>query len=256
MKAFGELKSGYSWRLGTDLHAWIKTHALGNRATSFLAGLWEQWCWRNDSVIGRVNRDINSALRRISFLELDWYAFVVNNHTFSREKKTVIWSHPLEGFIKLNTDGSRSSSSQRLGFGGVIRNDSGDWIIGFSGNGGTGYILKAELLAIFHGLSLSWDRGYRKIICESDSLEAAKLIGSATMSSFHEHAILLANIIALLQRDWTVYVKHTYREANFAADFFAKLGVEQSEAFKVWTTPPAGVSLALLSDASGAVHLR
>lgn len=39
-------------------------------------------------------------------------------------------------------------------------------------------ILYLELLAIFHGLSLAWDRGARSVECQSDSLDAVTLVNS------------------------------------------------------------------------------
>ncbi|KAJ1403544.1 Ribonuclease H superfamily [Sesbania bispinosa] len=90
------------------------------------------------------------------------------------------------------------------------------------------------------GFGFLW--GYRKVICESDSLEAVKLVSSHAVSSFHEHALLLAKIHYLLKRDWIVSIIHTYRETNFVADCFAKLGVGQLEECRIWSSPPAGAS--------------
>jgi hypothetical protein len=39
---------------------------------------------------------------------------------------------PNEGFVKLNVDGSFLGNSGRICFGGLIRNNNGDWLIGFS----------------------------------------------------------------------------------------------------------------------------
>ncbi|PNX55625.1 ribonuclease H, partial [Trifolium pratense] len=65
----------------------------------------------------------------------------------------------------------------RAGFGGVLRNSNGAWISGFSGFiAGSTDILYAELLAIYHGLSLAKDLGHDHVACYSDSLNSLSLI--------------------------------------------------------------------------------
>ncbi|MBA0815447.1 hypothetical protein Gohar_000217 [Gossypium harknessii] len=68
----------------------------------------------------------------------------------------------------------------------VVRDDKGDWISGFSRSLGVATVLHSELWAILDGLNLAWDRGFRKIILESDSKEAIDIInnGSDFLSSF------------------------------------------------------------------------
>ena len=44
------------------------------------------------------------------------------------------------------------------------------WIVGFSGFSGFSGNLKPELLAIYFGIKLAWDRGFRHVMCVSDSL--------------------------------------------------------------------------------------
>jgi ribonuclease HI len=55
------------------------------------------------------------------------------------------------------------------GFGGVLRRSNGTWIYGFAGNVGNTTVVHAELLTIYHGLKASWEKGYKDIICYSDS---------------------------------------------------------------------------------------
>ncbi|PNX68839.1 ribonuclease H, partial [Trifolium pratense] len=64
----------------------------------------------------------------------------------------------------------------RAGFGGLIRNDIGEWMHGFSGSCGHASNLLAELYAILKGLQLAWGLGYRTINLESDSKSAIDLI--------------------------------------------------------------------------------
>jgi len=76
----------------------------------------------------------------------------------------------------INVDGSSLGSPGRSVFGSVLRDSGGTWLCGFSGFIGISNNLHAELLAITHGLKLSWDKGHQNVICYSDSMCAIKLI--------------------------------------------------------------------------------
>ena len=60
---------------------------------------------------------------------------------------------------------------QEQGFGDLIRDEGGDFLVGFLGSLGNinTSTLQAELKAIEFGLILAWDSGVRKLICHSDS---------------------------------------------------------------------------------------
>ena len=60
------------------------------------------------------------------------------------------------------------------GGGGLLRDQDGRWISGFSFKLGTCSVLVAELWAILHGLRLAWEKGVRKLTVETDSLVTLK----------------------------------------------------------------------------------
>lgn len=116
-----------------------------------------------------------------------WYNNVANDpDIFYRPSyQTVTWSRPPHGVLKINTDEAPIKSSAIASAGEVVRDDKGDWISGFSRSLGVATVLHSELWAILDGLNLAWDRGFRKIILESDSKEAIDIInnGSDFLSS-------------------------------------------------------------------------
>lgn len=87
--------------------------------------------------------------------------------------------------FKLDVDGSSCSNPGRLGFGGLLRNEAGSWLMSFSGFAGVGTNLLPELQAIKHGLQLSWDQGFTKILCYSWLHDAIRLIGEDSIG-FHK----------------------------------------------------------------------
>ncbi|XP_015163905.1 uncharacterized protein [Solanum tuberosum] len=79
------------------------------------------------------------------------------------------WSPPTNGF-KLNTDGACSqTSTQKGGFGGVIRDSAGSWIIGFMGSVQNTSPLATEMLALFHCLRIAQLHNIQPLEIEMDA---------------------------------------------------------------------------------------
>jgi ribonuclease HI len=121
---------------------------------------------------------------------------------------------------------------------------------GYYGNIGVSNIMLAELLALYHGLRLAWELNIKDLLCYSNYGTAITLL-TEPVDEWHHYAAILLNIKDILARDWRVKVTHTLREGNACADFLAKLGARNDAALSILTTPPAGMNLLLLADASG-----
>ncbi|KAL7213242.1 hypothetical protein ACSBR2_015867 [Camellia fascicularis] len=63
------------------------------------------------------------------------------------------WTCPPSSTLKLNTDGCYRMARPG-GFRGLIRGETGEWICGFYGKLATCTSLKAELWAIYKGLTI------------------------------------------------------------------------------------------------------
>ncbi|MCI15795.1 ribonuclease H protein, partial [Trifolium medium] len=166
----------------------------------------------------RTNTENLSQLLRTCFLK----------HNISPTTSMVRWkAHGGIGMI-LNVDGSSIGNLGVSGFGGLIRNSDGEWVHGFAGNIGFSNILHAELLAVYHDLVLAWELNIKDLWCYSDSKTVIKLLS-----------------------DHRVRLVHTLRERNTCADFLAKIGARNSEAYSRIVFSLDGMSLLLLADASG-----
>ena len=64
------------------------------------------------------------------------------------------WEKPSPGWVRLNIDGSALGNPGRAGCGGIIRNDRGDWLGGFSRCIRVTTSFIAELWALCDGLNL------------------------------------------------------------------------------------------------------
>ncbi|XP_057455887.1 uncharacterized protein LOC130747081 [Lotus japonicus] len=181
--------------------------------------------------------------------------FGTSEGVFVRGLHLVRWTPALHNCVVLNVDGSVMGVSSRGGFGGCTRSDQGQWKSGFFGFMDDACILHLELQALFHGLTVVWEQGYKRVDCQSDSLTAVTLVESVSPST-HLYASLIWDIKDLLGRAWTVNLHHTLKEGNACADFLAKHGASQGDVLVVIEDLIPRLGLLLLADASGFSSLR
>lgn len=165
-----------------------------------------------------------------------------------------------ENQVALDVDGSSLGNPGHAGFGGLIRDHNGSWILGFSEYIGVVDSVEAELKGIEIGLGLAWERGYRDVICRSDCWKAIFLSLDST-SQPHEYVKITDSIKELMSREWIVSLKWTHRVSNQCADILAKWGAYQCADYMaemggkpvdgrtMFSKPPPCLSSLLSSDA-------
>lgn len=117
---------------------------------------------------------------------------------------------------------------------------NGDWMLGYYGSAGFSNSLHVELLALYHGLRIAWQYGYKDLICYTDSTLVINLVHRES-NVWHHYAAIINNIKDLVARNWRVCVTHTLRKMQ--------LGWSSSD-------PPIEVSHCLQSDASRTLIAR
>ncbi|XP_045798089.1 uncharacterized protein LOC123892343 [Trifolium pratense] len=110
-------------------------------------------------------------------------------------------------------------------------------------------------MALYHGLLLAWELNIKDLQCYSDSATAIKLI-TEPVDKWHHYAAIILTIKDIIARDWRVRISHTLREGNACADYLAKLGARNNEVLSIIASPPVGLNLLLLADASGTYFYR
>ncbi|KAE8691523.1 hypothetical protein F3Y22_tig00110890pilonHSYRG01692 [Hibiscus syriacus] len=123
----------------------------------------------------------------------------------------VLWKPPMEGRVKLNTDGANK------------------------GNPG----IAAESFAIRIGRALAWKYGFCNVVCEVDAQVVLQLSESGNAST-HPLGVIVDDIRIL----------HTFREGNFC-DSLSKMGCDLEEDLAVFNSPPAEVASSLAADSRG-----
>ncbi|KAK3211998.1 hypothetical protein Dsin_016704 [Dipteronia sinensis] len=92
--------------------------------------------------------------------------------------RSVIWSPPALGMIKVNTDGTALSSPNVGGCGGVFRNCRAFMKSCFTVPFGQVFVFEVELLAASMAINFSWKNGWHRIWLESDSSNVVHLLAS------------------------------------------------------------------------------
>lgn len=82
------------------------------------------------------------------------------------------WVHPSMDWVKINPDGSVIQDRQQAACGGLRRDSSGSFIVGYACNLGTCTTTQTELYGILYGLHVARGKGLPKVHIESDSRTA------------------------------------------------------------------------------------
>ena len=156
----------------------------------------------------------------------------------------------MQGWVKLNTNGASLGNLGVAGGGGVIRDECGEWVVGFARNIGVANNFIVELWAFRDGLSLCIDRNFNCVEVELDAKSIIDTLNSprgtnTPNSSLVDDYRLLATWIP------QVRFKHCYREAYRSADKLAKLGAAQEDQFILLNSLPVDVIAVLGSNLVG-----
>ncbi|KAJ1376533.1 Ribonuclease H-like superfamily [Sesbania bispinosa] len=113
--------------------------------------------------------------------------------------------------VRLSVDGNWFPQQSRLGFGGLLRDSHGRWLAGYSGGRSNEDPCLAEILAVWRGLLVAWDMGFR--------------------------------VIVVRPTPWMLV-------SNSCADALAKMGACSNSDYEYWLNPPSPVLKWLLKDST------
>ena len=113
--------------------------------------------------------------------------------------------------------------------------------------------MTAKLWAIYGGLQLTWDKGFRKMILESDSRVVVGIINEDNVRVDRNYNMIM-KIRELLGKDWEVKTLHVYRETNCVADWLTNFRLTRDlldRGADNITDPPAGLYILIYYDLIG-----
>ena len=151
----------------------------------------------------------------------------------------------------LSTDGSAKGSVGPAGAGGVIRNDRGEWVIGFSAYLGHCSALTAELKALQRGLSIARQLGITKLEIRVDSKILVDLMTGQRNEQPQYYFLVRQCKQMMCERGWEVCIMHCFRETNQVADKLANIGTTGRLGVAVYQTLPMETQSILYYDSLG-----
>ena len=181
----------------------------------------------------------------------------------------VRWERPGQGKLKLNIDGSAQGNSGLAGGGGVLRDDQGKWVVGYSRKIGrtsrffAGWRITSFLeewrtswfLALRDGLHLCLSKNHLDVEVE---LDAKIIVDALTTAQQSDQPVspLVDDCRFLATRFNHIQFKHCYREANKCAIGLARKGVTQIDDFFVYDNPPVELENSFIHDLNGLYSIR
>ncbi|KAH7860326.1 hypothetical protein Vadar_012160 [Vaccinium darrowii] len=243
--------------IGNSISDWISTNLRKKKFLSigtlipwnilFCAALWQIWKDRNKKSFDNFEPvPAVSSKVLVAYASEIVEAFKSPLATASCSHKPFPWSPPHSGNIKLNTDGCRYESNGKAGFGGIFRNEQGEWILGFYGKMVAGSSLETEVWSIYRGLTIILEKGLANTHIESDC-QTAIILFNEGVNVNHPQSNIINDGKYLISRTGST-LSHTYRDANQCADHLAHLGAEQEEELIVTTIPPISIREYMLRD--------
>lgn len=117
------------------------------------------------------------------------------------------------------------NNGRLAGCGGVLRDDRGRFVFGYSHRLHPCTVLESELWSIFHGLRIAWSRGFTKIVIESDCSVAIDLLQQGEVMN-RLHYQIRRGILELGNSEIEVCWSIIGREFNALADRLARESYE------------------------------
>ncbi|KAL7165459.1 hypothetical protein ACSBR2_041193 [Camellia fascicularis] len=188
----------------------------------------------------KIRKDRNKKV--FENVELHWYQSIMLSSKYAYDIKeafkpsnlhpticdvVINWCPPCVGRLKLNTDGSTKGDPGEGGFGGLIRDEKGLWLIGYYGKFDVCTSLEVEFWAIYRGLTIAFEKGYKDLTIETNSTAAIELL---------KEGFVVSSSVKSLVRTLNFLCK-----GNNNADGLAKLGATQTEPLVVMDEAPVEI---------------
>lgn len=150
----------------------------GQRDKAFGIICWFIWKNRNETIFTNNHRPVEEIISTAIAWTKSLQVGSSNKRWATTAMSRNMWQKPLEGWIKINVDGSLSRDGLSAAIGGLERNSKGSWLFGFQMNVYATEILQIEPAAILMGLQIAWSKGFKQVELESDNAHLVDILHS------------------------------------------------------------------------------
>jgi len=116
-----------------DVIDWLKEGSTGPHSFLFAATVWWAWCHRNLMCLSNDNWPLCRLSYNIHSMVDSFISCFATTPIIVSDDIFIKWNNDNHSAVILNVDGSCLGTPLRAGFGGVVRNDAGFYLSGFSG---------------------------------------------------------------------------------------------------------------------------
>jgi len=189
----------------------------------FLFAIWTIWQKRNLVVF--QNKPFTPNIHsEIYYKEAKFIYCALNvREAIHHISKPVRWEKPTEGWRKLNTDKSSLGNTGRAEGGGLIRDEEGNWVLGFSRQIDVTSSFITELWALRDGLILFVERNFTTVVIEMDAKAIIEVLNNPNNTNLIISSIVDDYRQLASQIPWT-HFNHYYGEANRSDDMLVRMG--------------------------------
>ena len=189
----------------------------------FPFAIWLSWKHRNEAVFRNQLLQPN-VHKDALFRALEFQHCGLNPELLGCRKVVRIkWEKPQTGWAHLNTNGSAIGNPGRAGYGGLIRNDRGEWMGGFSRSLGCSNNFIAELWALRDDLTLCNEMHLNAVDIQLDAKASVQFLSNPSNANICAMP-LLDDCRQLISQIAQVWIGHCSHEANSCADLLARIG--------------------------------
>ncbi|RAL38056.1 hypothetical protein DM860_000750 [Cuscuta australis] len=237
--------------VGDNLRRQQGRHDNNNWAATFVVTCWWIWRWRNNVAFGGDDLDTQYKVAWIkgSITEIE-RAFdknqVATPFLMNTRDPLLKWNPGVDHEFTLNVDGSNKVMANRARCGGVIRNNSGECLGGFSYRTRPNNIEEIEAKAIEKGIQWACGRGVRDLEVQSDVREVVNWITRSTSLKGPINDTIIA-IKSWTDRFHKISFRAILHEQNKVADCLANLWAFQDISWRMFEVPTADAELENLS---------
>ncbi|MBA0826112.1 hypothetical protein Goarm_010998, partial [Gossypium armourianum] len=129
---------------------------------------------------------------------------------------------------------------------GVIRNNKGEWILGYNRCLGKCSAATVELWGLLDGLFIVQKQGYNEVIIRSNSLENVIYISESKFGGSKN--VLIRKIQQVLASEESWSLTYVPRETNRVADALTKMALSSVYSLRKFEVPPIKIKEILEED--------
>ncbi|KAH1131744.1 hypothetical protein J1N35_003122 [Gossypium stocksii] len=133
-------------------------------------------------------------------------------------------------------NGALARDSGFAATGGVVRDQDGNWIVGYNRFLGLCSPFEAEIWSILDGILILLNKGHRRAIILTNNLEVAQILSDLNLEDSGITVLRRAQRIMKTEGTWKI--KFIPRSQNLVADCLAKLSLRQKSSLQVLNEAP------------------